>query len=353
MDGSHKGSLKALLVGAIWLCLSTALSAVEAKDMSLRRGAHNLIAQHIASAKGAIGNEKPPASKQAKANSDDVGASLNGRFEDIDRMDAKSFTWMPDGARHGAFAVIFGLAGLIAGWMVLQLLHMQGFKFDGPAVPIGGMILFVAMAPFTNYFDDIAARLPVLQQMVPYTDLSHESQKEFLPIRSGAFGLTAELPQPYRLTRTLVDKVWITSLLYSRREGSYSLSYHRVPEEKLQQRDASHDEDVVVIWDTGRSLDLPEPTRFDRGPYDGESWLNRLAQIKTKRLNITNVKVTPVALYNRYPGRLIEGNLPDGSNIELRVYTANGNLYTLIVSGTPQWMESSDAALFLDSFNID
>jgi hypothetical protein len=353
MGRFSKSSFEGLLVVAIWQCISliAALPAVSAKDMVLHHGAHTLIAQHIASARGASGHEKRAVSKHEAENSDLADSSLNGKYEDIDKMpdNTKSYAWLPNWVRHLTLAVIFALAGLVVGWMVLQLAHMQGFKQEGPEIPIGGMILFLLMGPFTNFFDDLAMKLPGLQQMVPYTDLAHESQREFIPVRSGAFGLTLELPQPFMVMRTLVDKTWITSLLYSRREGSYSLAYSRVP--SYTPKDTMHED--IVVWDVGHSLDVPEPTKYETTNYDIGQWLDRLATLKIKKLGAVNTTVTPIALYNRYPGRSIAGKLPDGNAFEMHIYTSSVNLYTLLVTGTDQWVKSSDAALFLDSFNLD
>jgi hypothetical protein len=349
MGRFQKGSFKGLLIVVIWLSLSQTMApAVVAKEM---RVGHNLIAQHIASAKGAVGHEKRMATGHPKATSDTVSLTSNGRYEDIDRMsdNAKTYAWLPSWLRHVFLAAIVAVAGLIVGWMVLQVAHMQGFNQEGPQVPIACMVLFLLLAPFTNYFDDFAVKIPGLQQMVPYTDLAHENQREFIPVRSGAFGLTLELPQPFMVTRALVQKTWITSLLYSRKEGSYSIAYCRVPQ--AQAKEPQHDD--FVVWDVGHSLDLPEPSNFESNNYDVSVWLDKISKNKVKRLGATNATITPVALYDRYPGRTIEGTLPDGNAFQMRLYTGNNNLYTLLVTGTPQWVKSSDSGLFLDSFNLD
>ena len=50
-----------------------------------------------------------------------------------------------------------------------------------------------------------------------------------------------------------------------------------------------------------------------------------------------------------YPGRVVEGALPDNGRFRAHLVTVNGNFYYICVMGSPTWVNSGDARRFLDS----
>ncbi len=71
-----------------------------------------------------------------------------------------------------------------------------------------------------------------------------------------------------------------------------------------------------------------------------------------KKLNLKISKETPQVLEGKYPGREIEGELPDATKTRIRLYMVNGRLYQMWIVGKPTWAMSAEATRFLTSLEI-
>ena len=78
---------------------------------------------------------------------------------------------------------------------------------------------------------------------------------------------------------------------------------------------------------------------------DNRSWV-----FQGERGTITSE--TRLLLQEKWPGRKLEGKLPNNVRFRARLYLADGRLYQLIVIGKPSWVFSKDATRFLESFAV-
>ena len=88
---------------------------------------------------------------------------------------------------------------------------------------------------------------------------------------------------------------------------------------------------------------------------DTDMLQKRLDEARTGVVNKLSMKVNreaPVTLENKYPGREVEGELPDKTATRIRLFMVNGRLYQLWLVGTPTWIVSAEATRFLRSFEL-
>lgn len=90
---------------------------------------------------------------------------------------------------------------------------------------------------------------------------------------------------------------------------------------------------------------------------EGEAALQKRLQegkagmIKQLSLKVTNDR--PVTLAGKYPGRDLEGDLPDRKNVtRIRMFLVNGRLYQMWVVGPAPWVASTEATRFLQSLEL-
>jgi hypothetical protein len=72
-----------------------------------------------------------------------------------------------------------------------------------------------------------------------------------------------------------------------------------------------------------------------------------------RKLGMKVTRETALALANKYPGRDLEGDLPDNKTVaRIRLFMARGRLYQLWVVGPPSWAAAPEASRFLNSLEL-
>jgi hypothetical protein len=89
------------------------------------------------------------------------------------------------------------------------------------------------------------------------------------------------------------------------------------------------------------------------GKFDLNTALDNSAKMSVNMIKGVTTYQTPLVLDGKYPGREIEGKVPEHNGLfRQRIYCANGNFYQTVVIGLKDVVNSRDAYQFLDSFHI-
>jgi hypothetical protein len=94
--------------------------------------------------------------------------------------------------------------------------------------------------------------------------------------------------------------------------------------------------------------DLPGPHRPESDPV-----LDGAVRGLSTGVGGTVTSNSKVTLAGKYPGRAFEGTVPKKSGVmQARIYLVNDRLYQLLAIGKKSFIDSAEAARFLDSFQL-
>jgi hypothetical protein len=244
-------------------------------------------------------------------------------------------------------AIIGGILGGILGlflWLCLQGLRFVGVN-PGKYTPICGVLAaVVVVAGATNKMsglEDFAHKIPGFDALMQEAPQGKNAPIHFVAIKSDAFQFTALMPEPFSLERELIKRFWTTKILHQQEQGAFAFSYARLPspEEMLRESNALY-----------ANANL-SPGSIS---FDVERGLDGAAKSSVDFIHGTTINSGRLLLADKYPGRQIEGTLPNHAGLfRQRIYIFNGAYFQLLVMGKPDWTNSKDANKFLDSLKVN
>ncbi len=240
------------------------------------------------------------------------------------------------GLTGGAIALLFILP--------LQLLRLRGIdpsKYTAAAI-LAAIVASGASVSrnSSNTYDQWAKTFPFLGTLLPASQSDLPSGPlHFANYKSDGFQFAIALPQPIYLDRKIVQNLWTTTAVHQQQEGAFSISYLKIPPPA----------------ELAKAVNPIMASMPSNGPitFDVQKGLDGAAKSSVEYIHGETTNQSQIGLNPDCPGREVEGKLPNGDGLfRQRIYIFNSNMYQLIVVGKPEWVNSSDAYKFLDSFKL-
>jgi hypothetical protein len=185
--------------------------------------------------------------------------------------------------------------------------------------------------------DFLAHLLPFMGSVAPPPQTPKSSSPmKFVSIKSESFQFRASLPEPFKLERKLVEKLWTTMVSHQEADGAFSVNYARLPSPEEMAK-------------------MANPNGYNGGPvtFDVERGLDGAAKSSVDYMHGKTTSTARIALLNKFSGREVEGTLPNNAGLfRERIYIVNGAVLQMTVVGKPAWVNSNEAYRFLDSLKL-
>lgn len=229
-----------------------------------------------------------------------------------------------------------GLVGLVA-WVISAVAGAISPTNKPQLQRILPLALFAGILPIVNNvttkreFD--TSKIPILNMLVTSEGaMANSGDKQFENVGSATFGCSITMPTPYTINRQDLLGMHVTTVNAEEKNGAFLMCYAKLPDALLH---------------PGPNV-LGQPQYFDVNRSLDGSAKGSVDAMKGK-----TTYQTALMLEGRYPGREIEGTIPEKKGLfRQRIYFADGNYYQTAVVGTAEVVNSRDAYKFLDSFKI-
>lgn len=309
--------------------------------------------------KAKLASKSSSPSKTQSQTKGQVAATTAGTYLELDTMQEikipkpQSVNW--DGVWKGALrggivgAIIGGIAGLLA-WFFTLLQRGSARDSSNSQSQLLLMLVLVLTIPgtmfATSHPEEITSTLPFLKPLfesLKTEPVSSGGPLRFAPMRSQSFLFVVSIPQPVGLERKIIEGMWTTMVQHLEPNGGYQMAYARLPSLAELRAKALQKQPE---W-------MRNSLATQSFHYDIQAGLDGAAKSSVDFIHGTTTYKTSIALDNVYPGRQVEGKLPNDQGIfRQRIYMANGIFYQLLVVGKPNFVNTKESDRFFDSFKI-